>query len=70
MMVLCVLQYMVAVWLLSSLIMVNLWTGDVVKDLTLCQSTSSCSGGGRHSDSSCPDWLCLVTEDTSGQVAT
>ena len=70
MMVVCVLQYMVAVWLLSSLIMVNLWTGDVVKDLTLCQSVSSCSGGGHHSDSSCPDRLCLVTEDTSGQVAT
>ena len=69
MMVVCVLQHMVAVWLLSSLIMVNLWTGDVVKDLTLCQSASSCSGGGHHSGSSCPDRLCLVTEDTSGQVA-
>ena len=65
----CVFQHVVAVWLLSSLIMVNLWTGDAVKDLSLCQSASSCSGGGNHSDFSCPDRLCLVTENTSGQVA-
>ena len=58
------LQHTVAVWILSSLIMVNIWTADRVMDLSLLQSAVS----SPTSANSCSDRLCLITEDASGQV--
>lgn len=59
-------QHMATVWLLPSLIMVNVWMGDSVKDLSICHSVS-CSGSG--DPGSCPDRLCLITENSCAQVA-
>ena len=60
------LQLTVAIWILSSLIMVNLWTADRVTDLSLLRSAASSPTPGPGG--SCLDRLCLVTEAASGQV--
>ena len=51
-----------AVWLLSSLVITNIWTGGTVKDLALCQSGLTHRNGSQYTDR-----LCLITEG-DGQV--
>ena len=62
---------MLEVWLLSSLIVVNVWSSSRVKHFSLCQGLSS--GTALHtvatgSTAGCTDRLCLITESSAGKV--
>ena len=60
-------QGMLEVWLLSSLIVVNVWTSSEVKHFSLCQGLPG--GTTVHSESTgCTDRLCLITESSAGKV--
>lgn len=60
----------VVVWLLSSLVMVNVWSPSrsrgAVKDFALCQSLA---GSSFSASLHCSDQLCLITEDKDRQRA-
>lgn len=57
---------MLEVWLLSSLIVVNMWTSSTVKHFSLCQGLSVHTA--TESTLECTDRLCLITENSAGKV--
>ena len=62
---------MLEVWLLSSLIVVNVWSSSRVKHFSLCQGLSSGTAlhtAATESTAGCTDRLCLITESSAGKV--
>lgn len=53
------------VWLLSTLTVTNVWSGDCVADFTTCESAASNEG----SVGLCPDKLCVLTKSAEGEVS-
>ena len=61
-------------WLFSSLIMVNIWTGGSVKEFSLYRTTCGannqwCKGVNTpHQNAQCSDRLCLITDNDEKKV--